>query len=85
MTMRDYRAAWYVFAALAIIVVIFELFFRFRYVNAGNRVWRIDRITERACLVQIGDALCEPRVFPANSRPRLNADLESPTPEPNIP
>jgi hypothetical protein len=83
--MRYYRAAWYVFGVLAVLVILFELFFRFRYVQAGNRVWRIDRITERACLVQVGDALCAPGVFPANSRRRMSAGLESPTPEPNIP
>jgi hypothetical protein len=83
--MRYYRPAWYVFAVLALIIIVFELFFRFRYINAGNHLWRIDRITERACLVQIGEALCEPRVFPANARRHVDADLESPTPEPNIP
>jgi hypothetical protein len=83
--MRYYHTAWYVFLGLAAIVIIFELFFRFRYIQAGNHLWRIDRITEQACLVQIGDARCAPDAFPANSRRRINADLESPTPEPNIP
>lgn len=86
----NYRGAWYAFAALAIVVILFELFFRFRYEPAGNRLWRIDRLTERACLVRIGDALCSPgadlRLFRGTGGgSHRNPYLASPTPEPNLP
>lgn len=76
-----YRVAWYVFAAIVVVVLLFELFFRYRYVHAGNELWRIDRLTERACLVQVGEALCSPPH--AAQRARYNPYLFEPTPEPN--
>jgi hypothetical protein len=79
-----FSGAWYAFGLLAVVVILFELFFRFRYEEAGNRLWRIDRITERACLVQIGDAICaKPRALGFSLRAPRNQDFDSPTPEPN--
>lgn len=83
-----YRAAWYALIAIAVVVIVFELFFRYRYVHAGDQVWRIDRVTEQACLVRVGAADCTsgattaaaPRVAP---RTPANPYLASPTPEPN--
>jgi hypothetical protein len=86
-----YRAAWYALIAIALVVIIFELFFRYRYVGAGNRVWRIDRVTEQACLVRVGSAICSssppaPVARDAAVRPAdRNPYLASPTPEPNPP
>jgi hypothetical protein len=86
-----YRAAWYALIAIALVVIIFELFFRYRYVGAGNRVWRIDRVTEQACLVRVGSAICSssapaPAARDAAVRPADgNPYLASPTPEPNPP
>jgi hypothetical protein len=78
------RTVWYVFAAIVVVVLIFELFFRYRYVHAGNQLWRIDRVTERACLVQIGEAICSPPPAPRVApRARYNPYLYEPTPEPN--
>jgi hypothetical protein len=79
------KAAWYAFGFLALVVVLFDLFFRFRYEQAGDRLWRIDRISERACLVQIGDANCSPPPADrATLKPARNPYLASPTPEPNL-
>ena len=83
MEMR-YRAAWYALVAIAIVLILFELFFRYRYVRAGDQVWRIDRVTEQACLVRVGDAICsssaESRAAP---KTRVNPYLVPPTAEPN--
>lgn len=84
-----YRSAWYALAAVAAVLLLFELFFRYRYVRAGDQLWRIDRVTEHACLVRVGDALCGDST-PVN-RPHAGGhrelrnpyDLESPTPQPN--
>lgn len=82
----QFRAAWYALGLIALVLILFELFFRFRYEDAGGHLWRIDRITERACIVQIGDAICSnPPVGRAAPRARRNPYLDSPTPEPNIP
>jgi hypothetical protein len=83
-----YRAAWYALIAIAVVVIVFELFFRYRYVRAGDQLWRIDRVTEQACLVRVGSADCAagsttaaaPRPAP---RAPQNPYLASPTPEPN--
>jgi len=83
-----YRAAWYALIAIAVVVIVFELFFRYHYVSAGDHVWRIDRVTEQACLVRTGDADCAPGSAAA-AAPRaapkvsVNPYLASPTPEPN--
>jgi hypothetical protein len=85
-----YRTAWYALITVALIVIIFELFLRYRYVHAGDQVWRIDRVTEQACLVRVGSAVCSssPQDAPAargaaaRSAGR-NPYLASPTPEPN--
>jgi hypothetical protein len=82
------RPAWYVFGVLAILVILFELFFRFRYERAGDRLWRIDRLTERACVVSVGDAICsappEQSSFPrARPHGHRNPYIDIPTPEPN--
>jgi len=84
----QYRAAWYALIAIAVVVIVFELFFRYRYVRAGDQLWRIDRVTEQACLVRVGNADCAsdaggapaPRAAP---RTTANPYLASPTPEPN--
>ena len=78
-----FRTAWYVFVALVVVVLLFELFFRYRYVHAGNQLWRIDRLTERACLVQVGEAMCSPPPASRAARARYNPYLFEPTPEPS--
>jgi hypothetical protein len=82
----SFRQAWYVFALVALVIIVFELFFRYRYVQAGEHVWRIDRLTERACVVRVGEAICSmPAARPAGPAPAPTTALISPTPEPNIP
>ena len=83
-----YKAAWYALIAIAVVLIVFELFFRYRYVQAGDQVWRIDRVTERACLVRVGSADCAaaaPGAAPPRTASRMTANpyLASPTPEPN--
>ncbi len=85
----QYRAAGYALIALAIILILFDLFLRYRYVAAGNEVWRIDRVTEKACIVRLGDAICSPSSYSERPtlriRPTHNPYLGAPTPEPNPP
>jgi hypothetical protein len=44
--------------AFATIGVIFQLFFRYEYLENGGVLWRIDRVTQQMCQVRIGDAKC---------------------------
>jgi hypothetical protein len=83
-----YKAAWYALIAIAVAVIVFELFFRYRYERAGDQLWRIDRVTEQACLVRVGNADCASAAAGAatpRAAPRITANpyLASPTPEPN--
>jgi hypothetical protein len=81
----QYKTAWYALVAVAIVLILFELFFRYRYLAAGNRLWRIDRLTEKACIVRVGDALCSaPSSAPSNyTRPAgRNPYLVAPTSPP---
>lgn len=79
-----YRAAWYALIAIAVVLILFELFFRYRYVRAGDQVWRIDRVTEQACLVRIGSPICSPSpALRGLRRARINPYLVPPTAEPN--
>lgn len=84
----QYKAAWYALIAVAVVVIVFELFFRYRYVQAGDQLWQIDRVTEQACLVRVGNADCSGAAAGAAtprtaSRMTANPYLASPTPEPN--
>jgi uncharacterized membrane protein YadS len=74
--------------AFAVVVIVFELFFRYRYVRAGEQLWRIDRVTEQSCLVRVGGAVCGSETAAAAApraaaRVTANPYLASPTPEPN--
>lgn len=78
-----FRTAWYIFGVVALGILIFELFFRYHYVEAGNRLWRLDRVTEQACLVRVGEAICS---APGVARRATTTYIipASPTPEPNL-
>lgn len=47
--------AVYALATLVVIWMLFQVFFRYQYVSAGNIVWRIDRLTGASCWVQACD------------------------------
>jgi hypothetical protein len=48
-------------ASLAILLVAFQLFFRYEYLSSGSMVYRIDRITHQVCRVVNGLIDCAPR------------------------
>ncbi|MBV9056776.1 MAG: hypothetical protein JO351_09075 [Candidatus Eremiobacteraeota bacterium] len=83
----EYRPLGFALIALAIVLILFDVFFRYRFVVAGDRVWRIDRVTDQACIVSVGDAICSSPVSYGHRTvrgvPTTNPYLSSPTPEPN--
>jgi hypothetical protein len=46
--------------ALMVCLFAFQLFFRYQYMQANGVTWRIDRLTQQTCKVDIGQARCEP-------------------------
>ncbi|MBV8197441.1 MAG: hypothetical protein JO263_04860 [Candidatus Eremiobacteraeota bacterium] len=83
----EYRPLGYALVVLAIVLILFDVFFRYRYIVAGDRVWRIDRVTDQACIVTLGDAICSSSASPTGRtihiRSSRNPYFSSPTPEPN--
>ncbi|MBV9233311.1 MAG: hypothetical protein JO030_04655 [Candidatus Eremiobacteraeota bacterium] len=83
----EYKPLGFALVALAIVLILFDVFFRYRFIVAGERIWRIDRVTDKACIVALGDALCS--ALPSATQPTVrvratrNPYLSSPTPEPN--
>jgi len=43
------RSALYAAGAVVLFLFAFEFFFRYQYVSANGRVWRIDRLTQQTC------------------------------------
>ena len=55
------KRRYLVYTALAIAAfLIFQFFFRYQYIEADGRFWRIDRLTQQSCEVVIGHAVCTP-------------------------
>ncbi len=53
------KRRYLVYAGLAIAAfLIFQFFFRYAYVNADGKLWRIDRLTQQSCVVTVGHAVC---------------------------
>jgi len=45
---------------LLITALLFQLFFRYQYLDANGVTWRIDRLTQQTCKISIGEAQCAP-------------------------
>ncbi|WP_300609338.1 hypothetical protein [Trebonia sp.] len=43
---------------LGLIALIFQLFFRYQYLENNGVLWRIDRLTQQMCQVHVGEAMC---------------------------
>ncbi len=55
------RRRYLVYIALAIAALcVFQFFFRYQYIEANGRFWRIDRLTQQSCEVVIGRVVCTP-------------------------
>jgi hypothetical protein len=55
------KRRYFVYVGLAVVAFfVFQLFFRYAYVNADGKLWRIDRLTQQSCVVTIGHAVCDP-------------------------
>ncbi len=53
-------AAAYIAGGLLITALLFQLFFRYQYLEANGVTWRVDRLTQQTCKVAIGEAQCTP-------------------------
>ncbi|HLY02659.1 MAG TPA: hypothetical protein VKR56_09215, partial [Candidatus Cybelea sp.] len=50
---------------LLVAALMFQLFFRYQYLENQGALWRIDRITQQICQVDVGQARCS--TTPSNS------------------
>jgi hypothetical protein len=48
-----------VVGALIAVIFIFQLFFRYQYLENNGVLWRVDRMTQQMCQVNIGEAPCK--------------------------
>jgi hypothetical protein len=49
-----------VVASVAVLLLVFQIFFRYEYLSGGSAVYRIDRITHQVCRVVDGLIDCAP-------------------------
>lgn len=49
----------YALGALIAVALIFQLFFRYQYLETNGVQWRLDRLTQQMCQVTIGEARCK--------------------------
>jgi hypothetical protein len=47
-------------ASVAVLLLVFQIFFRYEYLSGGSQVYRIDRITHEVCRVVDGLIDCAP-------------------------
>ena len=64
--------ALYALGGVVAVLLIFQLFFRYQYMEANGVTWRIDRLTQQTCQVDIGHARCEPSGSSALPKPSLS-------------
>jgi hypothetical protein len=53
------QAALYVLGAVMALLLVFQLFFRYQYMEVNGKTWRIDRLTQQTCQLDIEHARCQ--------------------------
>jgi hypothetical protein len=48
-----------VVGGLIAVALMFQLFFRYQYLENNGVLWRVDRLTQKMCQVNIGEARCK--------------------------
>jgi hypothetical protein len=62
-------------ASVGLLLMVFQLFFRYEYLSGGTAVYRIDRITHQVCRVVDGLTDCAPtkkKSFSVSTSPSLS-------------
>ena len=57
---KHLRWAIYGAGAFVAVALIFQLFFRYEFIQNQGTLWRVDRLTQQTCQVSIGQADCTP-------------------------
>jgi len=55
---RVVNTGFLVLGALVAVVLFFQIFLRYQYLETQGTLWRIDRLTQQMCQVNIGYARC---------------------------
>jgi hypothetical protein len=53
------QPALYAVGALLAVAFVFQFFFRYQYLENNGVLWRVDRLTQQMCQVNIGEARCK--------------------------
>jgi hypothetical protein len=53
------QPALYAVGAFVAVALLFQLFFRYQYLETNGVLWRVDRLTQQMCQVNIGEARCK--------------------------
>jgi hypothetical protein len=48
----------YAIGAVIVVALSFQFFFRYQYLENNGVLWRVDRLTQQMCQVQVGSARC---------------------------
>lgn len=56
--LEKYGPALLAIALFAIVLVVFQLFFRYEYIKTGSALLRIDRITRETCRIDAASLSC---------------------------
>jgi hypothetical protein len=56
---KNWHRVLYVAGGLLAVGFIFQFFFRYGYIENQGVLWRVDRLTQQMCQVQIGEARCK--------------------------
>jgi hypothetical protein len=59
-------------SAIGIVALIFQLFFRYQYLENNGVLWRIDRVTQQMCQVHVGEAKCTTDTGDATAAPAVH-------------
>jgi hypothetical protein len=52
------QPALYAAGALVLVLLVFQLFFRYEYIQNNGALWRLDRLTQQMCQVNVTQAGC---------------------------
>jgi len=67
--------ALYGAGALIAVLVVFQLFFRYQYIETDGVLWRVDRITQQTCRITLGKADCASAV--ADTKPKFSTSTST--------
>jgi hypothetical protein len=66
-----------VLGSFAAAVLVFQLFFRYQYIDSNGRVLRVDRLTQETCQVAVGQARCSSAPASTSTSVKLSTSVST--------